>query len=106
MDTADSTHAAEPSRRQRRRRWILIGLSIWAVLAYLIVPALWSRYFAHAKPLPDVDRVTHTSDGHPGDPVNIALEGSEQDVVRAMLAAGWPFFYYIYFVCIYFYFRE
>ena len=89
MNSADSTSAAEPSRRQRRRRWLLFGLSIWAVLAYLIVPALWSRYFEHAKPLPDVDRVTHTSDGHPGDPVNIALQGSEQDVVRAMLAAGW-----------------
>jgi hypothetical protein len=36
-----------------------------------------------------VDRVTHTSDGHPGDPVNIALEGGEEDLVRAMLATGW-----------------
>ncbi len=33
--------------------------------------------------------MTHTSDGHPGDPVNIALEGNEQEVIKAMTAAGW-----------------
>src|SRR4029077_12161485 len=27
--------------------------------------------------------------GHPGDPVNIGLVGSEEDVVRGMTAAGW-----------------
>lgn len=73
----------------RRRRWILLALAFWAVAAYLVAPALWRLYFEHAQPLPDVDRVTHAADGHPGDPVNIALQGSEQDVVRAMLAAGW-----------------
>ncbi|MFO1406569.1 MAG: LssY C-terminal domain-containing protein [Steroidobacteraceae bacterium] len=77
------------ARRRRRRRIILWSLAVWAVVAYLVVPRLWSHYFEHAKPLPDVARVTHTSDGHPGDPVNIALEGSQEQVVRAMTAAGW-----------------
>jgi hypothetical protein len=72
-----------------RRHWVLLALAAWAVAAYLAAPALWRLYFDHTKPLPDVDRVTHTSDGHPGDPVNIALQGSEQQVVKAMLAAGW-----------------
>lgn len=72
-----------------RRHWVLLALAAWAVAAYLAAPALWRLYFDHTKPLPDVDRVTHTSDGHPGDPVNIALRGSEQQVVKAMLAAGW-----------------
>lgn len=73
----------------RRRHWIALGLACWAVVAYLVVPVLWTLYFDHAKPLPDVDRVTHTSDGHPGDPVNMALQGGEEQVVKAMLAAGW-----------------
>lgn len=77
------------SRRRRRRRAILIGLSVWAVAAYLIAPRLWTWYLERTKPLPDVARVTHTSDGHPGDPVNIALEGSKEEVIRAMTAAGW-----------------
>ena len=76
-------------RRRRRRRIILWSLAVWAVVAYLVVPRLWSNYFEHAKPLPDVARVTHTADGHPGDPVNIALEGSQEQVIRAMTAAGW-----------------
>jgi len=29
------------------------------------------------------------SDGHPGDPVNIAIAGDEAQVIRAMLAGGW-----------------
>lgn len=88
-DEARAGAATSTSVRRRRWRWFVLGLALWAVVAYLIVPRLWSAYFERARPLPDVERVTHTSDGHPGDPINIALEGSEQDVARAMLAAGW-----------------
>jgi hypothetical protein len=35
-----------------------------------------------------VARVTRTADSHPGDPINIALVGSDTDVVRAMTEAG------------------
>lgn len=77
------------SKRRRRRRMIILGLALWGVIAYLVAPRLWTHYFEHATPLPDVDRVTHTSDGHPGDPVNIALEGSEEEVIKAMTATGW-----------------
>jgi hypothetical protein len=34
-------------------------------------------------------RVTHTPNGIAGDPVNLALVGSEPDVVAAMIAAKW-----------------
>ena len=83
--------ATPADARGPRHRWrlILVTLAAWAALAYLVVPDLWKRHFEHTPALPDVDRVTRTSDGHPGDPVNIALEGSEADVVRAMIAAGW-----------------
>ncbi|NJD31727.1 MAG: hypothetical protein FIB04_07565 [Gammaproteobacteria bacterium] len=79
------------ARSKRRRRWraVILGLASWGVAAYLIAPRLWTHYLERAKPLPDVARVTHTSDGHPGDPVNIALEGSERQVIKAMTAAGW-----------------
>lgn len=79
----------EHARRHRRRRAILLGLLVWALVAYLVAPRLWTWYLERAQPLPDVARVTHTADGHPGDPVNIALEGSEAEVIRAMTAAGW-----------------
>ena len=88
-DTSCADPVPTGAKSRRRRRWVLLGLTFWSVVAYLVVPRLWTAYFEHAKPLPDVERVTHTSDGHPGDPVNIALEGREDDVIKAMLAAGW-----------------
>jgi hypothetical protein len=75
--------------RRRLWRWLAVGLVFWGAAAYLVAPELWEHYFARAQPLPDVQRVTLTSDGHPGDPLNIALEGSQEQLVRAMLAAGW-----------------
>ena len=33
--------------------------------------------------------VTRTSQDIPGDPLNVGLIGSQEDVVRAMHAAGW-----------------
>jgi len=37
----------------------------------------------------DAPRITHTADGIAGDPVNVALLGSEADVIHAMIAAKW-----------------
>ncbi|MBL8307998.1 MAG: LssY C-terminal domain-containing protein [Rubrivivax sp.] len=87
--TPAPAEAAVSSVRRRRWRAVGIGLAVWAVLAYLVAPELWSRHFAEVKPLAGVETITRTSDGHPGDPLNIALEGREEDVVHAMLAAGW-----------------
>ena len=86
-----NTASGSPEASKRRRRWraVMLGLAVWAVAAYLVLPRLWSLYLERAKPLPDVARVTHTSDGHPGDPVNIALEGSQEEIVKAMTTAGW-----------------
>src|SRR5262245_3696242 len=68
---------------------LLLFVLAWVAAAYLIVPSLWKRYFRHHPSLAELDRVTHTSDGHPGDPINIALVGSEAEVARGMKAAGW-----------------
>lgn len=72
-----------------RWRWIVGVLAAWAVLAYAIVPALWELYYHGRGDFSQVDRVTRTGDGHPGDPINIALVGDEAQVIRAMAAAGW-----------------
>lgn len=78
------------SRSHRRlSRWVLVTLAVWAVVAYVLAPRLWELVYRHDPALDDLSRVTRTSDGHPGDPVNVALAGSEADVVRAMTAAGW-----------------
>ena len=90
---SDSVPAAK--RASRVRRWILRGmkaaailLGVWLVLAYLILPAFW-RHFEHNPGLADAPKTTLTAQGIPGDPLNVGLVGAEQQVVRAMLAAGW-----------------
>ena len=79
----------------RQRRWIVRGLEIlavvvalWLLAAYVVLPALW-RHFEHHPALEDAPRTSVTAQGIPGDPLNVALIGTEEQVVRAMLGAGW-----------------
>lgn len=68
---------------------LLLLTLVWAVAAYLIVPRLWARYFRRHPVLTELARLSQTSDGHPGDPINIALVGSDAEIMRGMTAAGW-----------------
>jgi hypothetical protein len=82
----------QSSRKQRGlRRWriVLWLLAGWAIAAYLLVPLFWRTYFRHHPSLAKVDRITHTADGHPGDPINIGLVGTDAQIIRAMVATGW-----------------
>ena len=75
---------------ENRRVRILIGiLAVWGAVAYLVAPWLWERYFRDHSAIEDHPRITTTSDGHAGDPLNIDLVGSEEQVVLAMKGAGW-----------------
>jgi hypothetical protein len=80
------------SRLHRRSiLWVkILGilLVLWLVLAYVILPALW-RHYEHHPALAAAPKTTRTAQGIPGDPLNVGLIGSEGDVVRSMLAAGW-----------------
>lgn len=86
-----SSTATPPVHASRRRvlRIVLGLIVIWAVVAYLLVPRLWAMYFKVDPFSAAVNRVTVTGDGHPGDPVNIALLGTQEQVIHAMTAAGW-----------------
>jgi hypothetical protein len=64
-------------------------LALYLVLAYLIVPAVWSRYERRHPSLDSVPRITHTRSDIPGDPLNVALIGTETDVKKILLAAKW-----------------
>jgi LssY C-terminus len=85
---------SQPS--QRRRLWrfrivatiVLIGLCVYGALAYGLVPYLW-RHYEHQKSLSGLPMITTTALGIPGDALNVGLEGSQDDVVCAMHAAGW-----------------
>ncbi len=70
--------------------WLLLALcALYLLAAYLVVPAAWRREEARHPALADAAQVTHTRQGIPGDPLNVALVGGESELVHAMLRAGW-----------------
>jgi hypothetical protein len=64
-------------------------LVLYFLVAYLVMPAAWTRYTRHHPSLEDVPRVAYTSSGIPADPLNVALIGTETELKRIMLAAKW-----------------
>jgi hypothetical protein len=64
-------------------------LVLYLVAAYVVLPFAWKRETARRPGLLDAPRITHTIDGIPGDPVNLALLGSETEVIRGMITAKW-----------------
>src|SRR5207247_3095938 len=50
---------------------------------------LWKRHERYLGVMKKSTRVTQTSSDIPGDPLNIALLGTEEEIIRAMTAAGW-----------------
>lgn len=63
-------------------------LPAYAGLAYVVVPAAWSRY-ERRRFASDALHITYTRERIPADPLNVALVGTRAEVVAAMRAAGW-----------------
>jgi hypothetical protein len=90
--------AAERVTTNRRRRWLkgaigvlVVGACVYLTFAYLYEPLRWRLFFKHHPALADGedDWITHTKLGIAGDPLNIALVGTEEELQAAMLAAKW-----------------
>lgn len=64
------------------------AIAFWVLLAYLVLPRLHRILTAIYVPDYFIGR-TRTSDGLLGDPVNLALMGSAEQIAAAMGAAGW-----------------
>jgi hypothetical protein len=68
---------------------VVCALGVYFAVAYLLMPLFWVSYAPIHPALDEVPNITLTGDDHPGDPLNVALIGSQEDVQRAMKAAGW-----------------
>jgi hypothetical protein len=68
---------------------VSVVLLVYFAIAYLVVPRIWRTEIKRHPNLTGGPRVTHTANGIPGDPINLALVGSEEELVRAMIAAKW-----------------
>jgi hypothetical protein len=78
-----------PRRRPTMRRAIggvAFVVAVWALVAYLAAPFVWSELERGTPPLP---MLTTTPLGIPGDPVNLGLVGTEAEIVTAFHAVGW-----------------
>lgn len=63
-------------------------LFAYLLLAYFVIPEIWIAHYAERnRQLGNM--VTTTEQGIPGDPINIGLVGSKEEVIRAFAAAGW-----------------
>jgi hypothetical protein len=62
---------------------------LYGVAAYVVFPALWKAYSRHHPSFDDNPRITQTNDGHPGDPLNVGLVGTESQVKAIMQLAKW-----------------
>lgn len=91
--TNPAPNKATPSRQSWRGKSVLLVLGVvglgYLAVAYLILPLVWKQDLRRHPLLLDAPRLTHTPDGIPGDPINVALLGSEADVIHAMIAAKW-----------------
>jgi len=74
-------------------RRIAIGLTTlllaYLVVAYLVMPLVWTWYVRDHPALDAIPHITFTADGLPGDPLNVALIGTETALKKVLLAAKW-----------------
>jgi LssY C-terminus len=67
---------------------VAIILVCYGIIAYILLPQTWTHY-EHQKKLAGLTMLTRTAQGIPGDPINVGLVGSREDVLCAMHAAAW-----------------
>ena len=77
------------SKKRRIATAVVIAVAVYWVIAYVAAPLAWEVYAAWRPSFDDDPRITRTSDGHPGDPLNVAIYGEEASLQSIMEKAGW-----------------
>lgn len=92
MEPAGSTEGPKkaPGRLHPKRLAVVLGvIAAYLSIAYVLLPLYWRSHTKRHPALDDAPRITHTANGIPGDPLNVALVGTEDDLLAAMHAAHW-----------------
>src|SRR6187402_385259 len=69
---------------------VFLGLvGTYVLVAYVLAPMIWKTY-AHLHPALDAaPTITLTGDDHPGDPLNVALIGTKEQLEKILREAKW-----------------
>lgn len=90
MDHERNSATTSPRRwRRHLATTVVVAAIVYVLVAYIALPLGWLEYGRHHPTLEGVPTITHTGDDIPGDPLNVALVGSERELKTALLAAGW-----------------
>ena len=94
LESKQTADVDRPASQQRSRTRQVISVVVFAALAYFVItyivlPLGWRRYEKHHPWLDEVARVTETKDGIPGDPLNVAVVGTEAEVKGILAKSGW-----------------
>lgn len=92
MELTGSTKGPKwtPGGLHTMRLLVVLGvLCNYLLIAYVLLPFIWRTHTKRHPALDDAPRITHTANGIHGDPLNLALVGTEDEVHAAMLAAKW-----------------
>jgi hypothetical protein len=63
-------------------------VGFYFLMAYVVLPLTW-RHYEHQEALAGLTMVTRTGEDIPGDPINVGVVGSKEDVLCALNAAAW-----------------
>ena len=67
----------------------LVVAIAYLLIAYVVAPIVWESYAHHHPSFDDNPRLTQTGDDHPGDPLNVSLIGTKEQIEAIMHAAKW-----------------
>ncbi len=78
---SEMSSTAKQASQGKRATMVTAGIiAASLVFAYVIVPLGWVEYEHRHPGIDDTPGITTTGDDHPGDPINVALTGSEADL--------------------------
>lgn len=79
-----------PRKSVRKRVFRSLGMLLVAyfAIAYVALPLAWTHHDRQPA-IADLAMRTHTSQGIPGDPINLGAVGEKEALLRAFARAGW-----------------
>ena len=87
-----TAHEIRRHRARMRRLWRMLAavVLLWLALAYFLLP--WAWWLAERGRHPQLETLpvrTTNADGIPGDPINVGLVGTREELISTLISAGW-----------------